>query len=115
LTACDRPLVVDVNANGAEKLALRGKTGVKGSLTRSLKVMDRVFPKGTEVVVSETWLLRKEAGDPPSYRVTGHYDPSEQTEGFVLPARSVDVYFLSTVEPDRVLQIAVPAEYLKRQ
>lgn len=108
---CDRPLTVDVSPQGAEKIALRGKTGVRGTLGRSLNIDGRVYDKGTGVVVGETWLVRKEKGEPPAYRVTGHYDPSEQTEGFVLPANAVNVYFLSMVEPDRVLQIPVPSEY----
>lgn len=109
---CDRPRAVSVDVNGAQNLTLRGALEREGTLKRSIQNGDRVVAKGVRVVVQETWLVRREKGDPPAYRVVGHYDPAKVDDGFTLPAGALDVYYLAAVMPDRVQPVVLPAEEL---
>jgi len=112
LSACDRPRVVSVDVNGAENLTLRGKFEREGTLKRSIQNGERVVAKDVRVVVQETWLVRREKGEPPAYRIVGHYDPANAADGFTLPAGALDVYFLTSVLPDRAQPVVVPADEL---
>jgi hypothetical protein len=94
---------------------LRGEVEVEGTLKRSVQNGDRLAAKGVAVVVQETWLIRREKADPPAYRILGLYDPTKAAEGLMLPAGSLDVYFMATVLPDRVVQVIVPADEFARR
>lgn len=112
--SCERALVVQVDPTGTEKLPLSGELNRTGVLLRELKVGPRTVPEGARVHVYETWLLRREKGaSPPGYRVTGLYDPAQRSEGFALPAGTIDVYFMSSLEDDRAAQIPVPKEAVR--
>lgn len=106
-SSCERPLVVRADPTGTEKQPLRGKMEVQGTTTRALKLGDKIVPRGTSVVVEETWLLREKGG---GYRVGGLYDPATQTDGLMLPKGSIDVVFFSAVLPERKVRIPVPQE-----
>jgi hypothetical protein len=107
LAACERPLVVRADPTGTEKQPLAGRADVRGALSRALKLGDRVVPKGTPVVVEETWLLRKQGG---GFRMSGLYDPAVRTDGLMLPRGTVDVVFYAAVLPERRVRIPVPQE-----
>ena len=111
---CDRPLVVKETAQGAELLALSGEQRVEGSTTRPLRYQTVELPKGTKVRVGETWLVRKNEGSPSAYRIKGFYDPSTRSDGFVLPARAVNVFFNCAVGPDYEKLVPVPQEAFAR-
>lgn len=113
LSACDRPLKVDVSIAGAEKLPLAGKSKVKGTLSRTLLFGQNTFPKGTQVQISETWLLRQEKAQPPSYRISGHYNPESQRDGFVLPAGAVNIYYVGHPIEQRSQTVVIPAEHFQ--
>lgn len=115
LAGCDRPLVVEVQVNGAQRLTLRGDLEVEGTLKRSIQNGDRMAAKGVAVVVQETWLVRREKAEPPAYRILGLYDPAKAAEGLMLPAGALDVYFQAAVLPDRVVQVIVPIEEFQRR
>ena len=115
LAGCDRPLVVNVQVNGAQRMTLRGDLEAEGTLKRSIQNGDRLAAKGVAVVVQETWLVRREKADPPAYRILGLYDPAKAAEGLMLPAGSLDVYYQAAVMPDRVVQVIVPAEEFQRR
>ena len=101
--------------SGTERLNLAGEVAVQGTTTRALLIGSTTWPKGTEVRVSETWLLRRGAGSPPGYRVTGSYDPAVRSDGFVLPRDSIDIYLHSQIVAQPGVMIAVPAEYFRRR
>lgn len=107
LAACERPLVVRADPTGTEKQPLAGKADVRGTLSRALKLGDRVVAKGTPVVVEETWLLRRQGG---GYRMVGLYDPAVRTDGLMLPRGTVEVVFYAAVLPERKQRIPVPQE-----
>ncbi len=109
-SGCDRPLVVRADPTGTEKLALHGDGDRRGTLSRSLKIGEKVVPKGTPVVVEETWLLRKREGARAGYRVLGLYDPAVRKDGLVLPAGAVDVFFYAAILPERRARLPVPQE-----
>lgn len=112
--ACDRPLVVTETAAGAELLALSGDKMVSGVTTRSLRYGDAELPKGTKVRVGETWLVRKNDGDPPAYRIKGYYDPATRSDGFILPSRSVNIFFNAAVAPAYEQIVPIPQEAFAR-
>ena len=113
LGGCDQPLAVQLNVSGAKDLALKGENGVTGIITRSLVYEGKTFPKGTKVMVSETFLVRREGGAPPSYHFKGLYDPAKRADGFMLPSDSVDTYYYAALEPDRRKRLPVPKAYFK--
>tara|TARA_Y100001934_G_C12033803_1_gene622634 strand:- start:132 stop:545 length:414 start_codon:yes stop_codon:yes gene_type:complete len=94
VNGCDRPLRVDVDISGAEKLPLTGEQKVRGVLSRTVINGEFTFAKGTQIRVSETWLLRQKQSNPPGYRISGFYDPEIQRDGFVLPSGAVDIYLV---------------------
>lgn len=113
--ACeDRPILVTERGTGAELLSLTGERGVSGSTTRPLRYGDVDVPKGTKVRVGETWMVRKEKGNPPSYRIKGMYDPAVRDDGFILPARAVDVFFHASIAPGHTKLIPIPQEAFAR-
>lgn len=114
IAACDRPLVVTETAAGAELLALSGDKMVTGVTTRSLRYGEAALPKGTKVRVGETWLVRKNAGDPPAYRIKGYYDPATRSDGFILPSRSVNIFFNAAVAPAYEQIVPIPQEAFAR-
>ena len=113
LGGCDRPYPVYADVTGSEKLPLSGEIGVLGVTSRTLRFGERQIPKGSQVKVLETWLIRRKPGRPPSYRVSGLYDPAKEAEGFVLPTRAVDVYYLAQIAPDYIASVPVPARFFK--
>ncbi len=113
--ACeDRPILVTERGTGAELLSLTGERGVTGQTTRPLRFGDVDVPAGTKVRVGETWMVRKEKGNPPSYRIKGMYDPAVRDDGFILPARAVDVFFHASVAPGHTKLIPIPQEAFAR-
>jgi hypothetical protein len=115
VSACDRPLVVNIDTAGAKRMTLRGELEVEGTLKRSIQNGDRLTAKGVAVVVQETWLIRREKADPPAYRILGLYDPAKAAEGLTLPVGSLDVIYMGSVLPDRVVQVLVPADEFERR
>lgn len=112
--ACERPIVVKADPTGSTRLTLAGDLEKTGVLTKALRVGEEVIPEGTQVMVYETWLLRRDEGaTPPGYRLIGHYDPEQRSDGLVLPRNSIDVYYLSAILPERDKRVPVPKAALK--
>lgn len=105
--ACERPLVVRADPTGTTKQPLVGDIDVRGETARALRIGERLVPKGTRVVIEETWLLRKRGG---GFRVAGRYDPAVRTDGLMLERGAVDVVFLAAALPDRRSRFPVPQE-----
>lgn len=112
---CNRPVRVAFDPTGARKIEARGDVGVAGKLGRALVYQGKEFPEGTPVVVSETFLIRRDKGDPPAYRVGGLYDPARRSEGFVLPAGAIDVFFYSYLVDKPRTFVPVPQEHFVLQ
>lgn len=114
LLAC-RPLDVQADPSGTQKLPLPGEAGVEGVVTRAISHQGAVLPKGTRVRVDETWLLRHDrSAKPPGYRITGLYDPTTQSDGLALPKHSVDTFYVAAVLPEAKRRVPVPAAYFQR-
>lgn len=114
LLAC-RPLEVQVDPSGAQKLPLTGARNVEGVVTRALAHQGAVVAKGTRVRVEETWLIRHDrSATPPGYRVPGLYDPTTQSDGLALPKHSIDTFYVAAVLPEAERRVPVPAAHFQR-
>ena len=111
---CDRPLVVRADPTGSIKLPLSGDASRQGEVLRDLHIGQHRVSKGARVVVHETWLLRREPGSvPPGYRISGLYNPSTRSDGFVLPRGAIDVYFVSALIEDSTVALPIPQDALR--
>lgn len=114
LSACDRTRLVAADATGTTRLPLQGDRERRGTLRVPLVYQGQRVEAGTEVIVFETWLLREEPGaSPPGYRIAGLYDPTTRAEGLVLPAGSIDIYFVSSLPGDPARTLPVPKDALR--
>lgn len=110
------PLVVSADPAGAQKLPLPGEPSVVGVVERELLFEGAAIPKGAEVRVDETWLLRHDKNARPAgYRISGLYDPTTQTDGLALPRHAIDTYYVGVVLPAARQRVAVPAEHFRRR
>jgi hypothetical protein len=116
VVGCNRTVDVEQTVAGLKKVPLAGAPSAKGKVLRPIRYRQTTLvPEGAEIRVEETWLVRTDGKNPPGYRMKGLYDPTQQTDGLMLPRHSVETYYYGAVLPDSKQRAAIPERWFEKK